>query len=53
MQQLVESQRDEIVRAISGRGQYRLLPEFQHLSVPVNEWIKIRPEQRRISVTHF
>ena len=53
MQQLVESQRDEIVRAISGRGQYRLLPEFQHLSVSVNEWIKMRPEQRRISLQHF
>ena len=29
VEKLVESQRDEIIRALSGRGQYRLLPEFQ------------------------
>ena len=28
VEELVESQRDEIIRALSGRDQYRLLPQF-------------------------
>ena len=28
MKQLVGQQREEIIRALSGRGQYRLLPQF-------------------------
>jgi len=45
IQQLAKSQRDEIMRAISGRGQYRLLAEFQLLIVPVHKWMKILPDQ--------
>ena len=48
MQQLVLNRQEmKLSVQISGRGQYSLLPEFQHLSVSVNEWIKMRPEQRR------
>ena len=53
MEQLVESQRDEIVRALSGRGQYRLLPEFQHLGVPIQDWMKMRPDQRQKIIADF
>ena len=53
MQQLVESQRDEIIRAISGRSQYHLLPEFHHRTNPVNEWTKIQTEQHQKTVFIF
>ena len=43
----VESQREEIVRALSGRGQYRLNPEFAHYGVSTQEWIKMRTDQRQ------
>ena len=33
MRQLVMSQRDEVLRALSGRGQYRLDKEYTHLMV--------------------
>jgi hypothetical protein len=53
VEKLVESQRDEIIRALSGRGQYRLLPEFQHLVVPTQDWMKMRPDQRQKVVDDF
>ena len=43
----MESQREEIVRALSGRGQYRLNPEFAHYGVSTQEWIKMRTDQRQ------
>ncbi len=53
IEQLVESQRDEIIRALSGRGQYRLLPEFQHLGVPILDWMKMRSDQRQKIASNF
>ena len=43
----VESQREEILRALSGRGQYRLNLEFAHYGVSTQEWIKMRTDQRQ------
>jgi len=50
--QLVGQQEDEIIRALSGRGQYRL-PKFSHLAVSPSQWAKMRPDQRREVVERF
>ena len=33
MRKFIESQQEDILRALSGRGQYRLTSEFSHLGV--------------------
>ena len=50
MKRFVQSQREE---ALSGRGCYRLCPEFSHYGVSSLTWVKMRPEQRRDIVTSF
>ena len=49
----VQSQREEIVRALSGRGQYRLNPEFAHYGVSTQEWAKMRTDQRQQVLEKF
>ena len=39
----VQSQREEVIRALSGRGRYRLCPEFSHYGVSSPTWMKMRP----------
>lgn len=53
MKQYVESQREEVIRSLSGRGQYRLCPSVAHYGVPTQSWIKMTPEQRREVVSAF
>ena len=53
LKELVESQRQEVIRALSGRGEYRLCPEYHHLSVDINEWTRMRPQQRKDVVKAF
>ena len=53
VKQLVKQQREEIIRALSGRGQYRLAQQFSHYSVSATKWAKMRPEQRREVITQF
>ena len=53
MKELAESQRNEIIRSLSGRGQYRLSEDYQHLSVSVEKWNKMRPDQRKKVVKGF
>lgn len=53
MQQLVKEQRDEVVRALSNRGQYRLLSQYSHYSVTASVWSKMRPAQRCEVVSKF
>ena len=53
MRKYIESQREEILRTLSGRGQYRLTPEFSHLGVPAQMWIKMTTEQRKDCVSTF
>ena len=48
LKQLIEGQRDEVIRSLSGRGQYRLF-----LSTSILEWSKMRPEQRKMLITDF
>ena len=53
VKQLVKQQREEIIRALSGRGQYRLIQQFSYYSVLPSKWAKMRPEQRREVIAQF
>jgi hypothetical protein len=53
MKTLSTQQREEVIRALSGRGQYRLLPEYSRFSVSTLDWTKMRPEQRRDVIAKF
>ena len=46
-------QHEEIIRALSQRGQYRVKPEYAHYGVKTQEWVKMRPEQRQAVVATF
>ena len=45
VKELVKQQREEVIRTLSGRGQYRLSQQFSHFSVSAAKWAKMRPEQ--------
>ena len=53
MKALVDAQRNEVIRSLSGRGRYRLAENCQHLGVSMEEWSKMRPDQRRKVVQKF
>ena len=53
MRQLILSQRDEVLRSLSGRGQYRLDKDYAHLIVAPQQWVKMKPEQRKQLVKQF
>ena len=41
LKQLVEGQREEVIRSLSGRGQYRLCTQFSYLQTSIVEWSKM------------
>ena len=53
MKQLVLAQRDEVIRALSGHGQLQLDKEYAHLIVSPQQWIKMKPEQRKELIKQF
>ena len=53
MKVFVESQREEIIRALSGRGRYRLNPVFSHYGVPTSDWMRMRSDQRQQVLHNF
>ena len=53
VKQLAKQQREEVIRSLSGRGQYRLLPQYSHFAVPTATWAKMRPAQRSEVVNRF
>ena len=53
MKKLVLSQRDEVIHALSGRGQYQLDKKYAHLIVSPQQWIKMKPEQRKDLIKQF
>lgn len=53
MKQLVTFQQEEVTRALSGRGQYCLKPEFSHYGVTTQEWMRMRPDQRQSVIDAF
>ena len=53
MKQFVLAQRDEVIRALSGHGQFQLDREYAHLIVSPQQWIKMKPEQRKELIKQF
>ena len=53
IKQIVSSQHDEVIRALSGCGQYRLCSAFSHYMTSTQEWMKMRPDQRQTIVNNF
>ena len=53
MKKFVMAQRDDIIRATYGRGQYRVTQEYARLLVSHQEWIKMTPEQRKDVLKRF
>ena len=47
LKQLKQEQRDEVIRSLSGRGQYRLCAQYRYLSTSILEWSKMIPKQRQ------
>ena len=52
-EQYISAQREETIRAISGRGQYRLTDLYNDLSVPTQNWMKMTTEQRKNMLKRF
>ena len=53
IREFVMAQRDEVIRSLSGRGQYRLTIEFSHLAISLNNWSKMTAAQRKKIVNDF
>ena len=53
VKQLILAQRDEVIRALSGRGKYRLDKEYSNFLVTPQNWIKMTPDQRKALVQKF
>lgn len=53
MKEYIVGQREEVIRALSGRGQYRFTEEYKHLVVSPQEWVKMTPDQRKSVVKRF
>ena len=53
MKQLLSAQRNDMIRALSGRGQYRVCDSYHFLTVSLKEWNKMRPDQRKCVVKVF
>ena len=53
LKQIVNEMHEESIRALSGRGQYRLSKPYLHLQVDPNKWAKMTSEQRREHVKRF
>ena len=53
MKQLLSAQRNDMIRALSGRGQYRVCDSYHFLTVSLEEWNKMRPDQRKCVIKAF
>ena len=53
LRRIVDGQRDEAIRALSGHGQYRLTQEYHHLQVTSQQWARMTTQQRQEVVKCF
>ncbi len=53
LKDVVEGQRDEAVRSLSGRGQFQLCEQYRYLQVHAQEWVKMTSDHRRNAVKKF
>ena len=53
LKKIVNEMHQECIRAISGRGEYKLCKSYQHLQVDPSKWSKMTPQQRQEHVRRF
>lgn len=53
VKELISAQRDEVIRALSGHGKYRLVKKYSVFLVTPQNWIKMTPDQRTELVQKF
>lgn len=53
MKELIDGENQEVIQALSGRGEYRLSEQARHLGVALEEWTKMQPDQRKKAVQRF
>ena len=53
LKEIVDRQREDVIRALSGRGQYRLCEQYKHLQVHPQEWVQMTPDQRKRLLKQF
>ena len=53
LKRLIDAKREEVIRALSGRGQYRLQSQYSHLGVDELKWQRMRPDQRKKLISKF
>ena len=53
MKELVDGQREDAIRALSGRGAYRLCEQYKSFCVPAQRWVKMTPDQRKKLLKKF
>ena len=47
LKSLIDAKREEVIRALSGRGQYRLQQQYSDLGIDEFKWQRMRPDQRQ------
>ena len=45
LKEIVEGQRDEAIRSLSGRGKFQLCEQYRYLQVNPQEWVKMTSDQ--------
>jgi len=53
VKQYILGQRDNVLRSISGRGDYKIAQQYANLLVSPQQWTKMTPEQRKCAVKRF
>ena len=53
MREFAESQQEELIRALSGHGQFRLCSAVSHYEVTMQVWVKMMAEQQQDVVATF
>ena len=53
VKELISAQRDDVIRALSGRVKYRIVNEYSNFLVTPQNWIKMTTDQRKVLVQKF
>ena len=50
---MLQEARNNIQRAVIGKGPFQLAPEFSHLECSDQQWMEMTPEERRKHLAKF
>ena len=53
LKEIVEGQREEAIRSLSGRGRYRVCKGYKYMQVDPQKWATMSPEQRQDVIKQF